>query len=72
MNEQTSARLIGANAASIIQNLKPVLVDQKFTRMNPNVEEFSYVLRVVALTHLYMELNLPMAAALRSAKADLL
>jgi hypothetical protein len=72
MNEQISARPIGANAASIIQNLKPVRVDQGFTKMSTNIEQFSYVLKLVALTHLYMELSLPLPAALRAAEADLL
>jgi hypothetical protein len=72
MNDQISARLMGVNTVSIIQNLKPVLIDQGFARMNANIEQFSYVLKVVALTHLYMELSLPLAAALRAAEADLL
>jgi hypothetical protein len=72
INEQISARPIRANAASIIQNLKPMLIDQEFTRMSTNIEQFSYVLKLVALTHLYMELSLPLPAALRAAEADLL
>jgi hypothetical protein len=37
-----------------------------------NIEQFSDVLELVALTHLYMEMSLPLPAALRAAKADLL
>ena|SRR5258707_14940174 len=71
MNEQISAWPIGANAGSIIQNLKPVITDQEFTKMSTNIEQFSYVSKLVALTQLYMELSLPVAAALRAAEADL-
>jgi hypothetical protein len=71
MKKQISAWPIGANAASIIQNLKPVLIDQEFTKMRTNIEQFSYVSKLVALTHLYMELSLPVPAALQAAEADL-
>jgi hypothetical protein len=69
MNEQISAWPIGANAASIIQNLKPILINQEFTKTK--IEQFSYVSKLVALTHLYVELSLPLPAALRAAEADL-
>jgi hypothetical protein len=72
MNEQISARPIRASAASIIQNLKPMLIDQDFTKMSTTTEQFSYVLELVALIHVYMELGLPLPAALRAAEADLL
>jgi len=72
MNQPISARPIGANSAAIIQNLKPVVISQEFTRMNTNVEEFSYILKVVALAHLYMELSLQLPGAFRAAEADLL
>jgi hypothetical protein len=36
-----------------------------------NIEQFSYVAKLVALTHLYVELSLPLPAALRAAEADL-
>jgi hypothetical protein len=72
MNEQISARPIRASAVSIIQNLKPMLIDQEFTKMSTTTEQFSYVLELVALIHVYMELSLPLPAALRAAEADLL
>jgi hypothetical protein len=72
MNEQISTLMIGANTASIVKNLKPVLIGRKFAAMNTKIEDFSYILKVVALTHLYMELSLPLPAALRAAEADLL
>jgi hypothetical protein len=53
MNEQISTLMIGANTASIVQNSKPVLIGRRFAGMNRNIEDFSYVLKVVALTHLY-------------------
>jgi hypothetical protein len=71
MNEQTSAWPMSANAASIIQNLKPILTNREFTKMSTNIEQFSYVSKRVALTHLYAELSLPLAPALRAAEADL-
>jgi hypothetical protein len=71
MNEQTSAWPMSANAASIIQNLKPILTNREFTKINTNIEQFSYVSKRVALTHLYVELSLPLPAALRAAEADL-
>jgi hypothetical protein len=39
--------------------------------MRTNIEQFSDVLKLVTLTHLYMELCLPVPAALRAAAADL-
>src|SRR5712671_6582408 len=71
MNEQISAWPISANAASVIQNLKPILTNEEFTKMSTNIEQFSYVSKRVALTHLYVELSLPLPAALRAAEADL-
>ena len=71
MNEQISAWPISANAASIIQNLKPILINQEFTKMSTNMEQFSYVSKLVALTDLYMQLRVPLVAALRAAEADL-
>ena len=39
--------------------------------MSTNIEQFSYLSKRVALTHLYVELGLPLPAALRAAEADL-
>jgi len=39
--------------------------------MSTNMEQFSYVSKLVALAHLYVELSLPLPAALRAAEADL-
>ena len=69
--EQISAWPLGANAASFIQNLKPILINQEFTKMSTNIEQFSYAAKLVTLTHLYVELSLPLPAALRAAEADL-
>jgi hypothetical protein len=71
MNEQISAWPISANAASTIQNLRPIFINREFTKMSTNIEQFSYVSKRVALTHLYVELSLPLPAALRAAEADL-
>ena len=71
MNEQISARPISPNAVSIIENIKPILTNKELTKMSTNIEQFSYVSKRVALTHLYVELGLPLPAALRAAEADL-
>ena len=71
MNEEISAWPISTNAALIIQNLKPLLINQEFTKTSTNIEQFSYVSKLVALTPLYVELTLPLPAALRAAEADL-
>ena len=71
MNEQISTWPISANAATTVQNLRPILTNQEFTKMSTNIEQFSYVSKLVALTQLYMELSLPAPAALRAAEADL-
>jgi hypothetical protein len=39
--------------------------------MDIKIEQFSYAGRVAALTHQYLELGLPLDAALRAAEADL-
>ena len=39
--------------------------------MNTNIEQFSYLSKLFALTHLYVELRLPLLAARRAAEADL-
>jgi hypothetical protein len=72
MNEQISGRPIGANPPFIVEHLKPVLIEQEFTKMSTKIEQFSYALKIVALTQLYMELSLPLPAAIRAAEADLL
>ena len=48
-----------------------VLWNQEFTKTSTNIEQFSYVSKLVALTDLYMQLRVPLVAALRAAEADL-
>ena len=71
MNEYISARQIRANAASIIRHLKPILTHEEFTKMSTNIVQFSVLSKLVALSHLYVELGLTLPAALRAAEADL-
>src|ERR1700682_5185860 len=71
MNQEISAWPISTNAALIIQNLKPLLINQEFTKTSTNIEQFSYVSKLVALTDLYMQLRGPLVAALPAAEADL-
>jgi hypothetical protein len=46
-------------------------MNQEFTKTSTNIEEFSYVAKLLALARLYVELSLPLSAALRAAEADL-
>ena len=62
---------INANAASSIQNPKPLTVNQESIKMATKIEQFSYADKVAALTHQYVELGLPLNSALRAAEADL-
>jgi hypothetical protein len=70
-NKQISAWPISPNTLSNIQNSRPILYNQEFIRMNIKSGQFSYVAKLVALTHLYVELSLALPAALRAAEADL-
>jgi hypothetical protein len=72
MNTQFSAWPLSANAASSIRNPKPLLVNQESIKMATKIEQFSYADSVLALTHQYLELGLPLNFALRAAEADLL
>jgi hypothetical protein len=47
-------------------------MNQEFTETSINIERFSYVAKLLALARLYVELSLPLSAALRAAEADLL
>jgi hypothetical protein len=71
MNQQIPAWPIGAHAASIIQNLKPITCQPGVYKMRTNIEPFSDLSKLVALTHLYVELRLPLLAARRATEADL-
>jgi hypothetical protein len=51
--------------------LKPMLFNQEFTKMSTNIVQFSVLSKLVALSHLYVELGLTLPAALRAAEADL-
>jgi hypothetical protein len=64
------AQANGANA-SMIQNLKPMLFNQKSAKMSINTVQFPVLSKLVALIHLYVELGLPLPAALQAAEADL-
>jgi hypothetical protein len=46
-------------------------MSREFAKISTNIEQFSYVAKLVALTLLYVELSLPLAAARRAAEADL-
>jgi len=44
---------------------------KKFSKMSIDIEQFSCVSKLVALIDLYLDLSLPLPAALRAAEADL-
>jgi hypothetical protein len=56
---------------SFIDVIRPILMSREFAKISTNIEQFSYVAKLVALTLLYVELSLPLAAARRAAEADL-
>ena len=70
MNKQISTRPLSASA-SFIQNPKPLLVHPESIKTASKIEQFSDADRVAALTYYYLELGLPLDAALRAAEADL-
>jgi hypothetical protein len=70
-NEQISVWALNASATSFIQNAKRSLINRESTKMSTNIERSSYVAKILALTHLYVELSLTLPAALRAAEADL-
>ena len=49
----------------------PLLTDYHFMKMSTDIDQFSYVEKLTTLTHLYLELRLPLHDALRAAEADL-
>jgi hypothetical protein len=72
MNTQVSPQSFIARTAPFIQIPKPLLVYQESIPMPDNVEQFSLADFVLALTYQYLELGLPLDAALQAAAADLL
>jgi hypothetical protein len=70
MNKQISTRPLSASA-SFIQNPKPLLVNPESIKTAGKIEQLPDADRVAALTYRYLELCLPLDAALRAAEADL-
>jgi hypothetical protein len=70
MNKQISAWPL-RGFASFIQNPKPLLVNPKSIKTTSKIGQLPDTDRVTALTYHYLELGLPLDAALRAAKADL-
>ena len=71
MDYQLSVWPLSADAASFIQNLKPLLIKEEPIKMSTNIRQFSNAEKIAALTHRYLELKLPLQAALGAAEADL-
>jgi hypothetical protein len=70
MNKQISTWPLSASAY-FIQNRKALLVNQESIKTASKIDQFSDADRVAALTSHYLELGLPLVAALRAAEADL-
>jgi hypothetical protein len=70
MNKQISIRPLSA-FASFIPSPKPLLVNPESIRTAIKIEQFPDAARGAALTYHYLELCLPLDAALRAAEADL-
>jgi hypothetical protein len=51
--------------------LMPLLTNYHFMKMSTDIDQFSHVEKLATLTHLYLELRLPLQDALRAAEADL-
>ena len=49
----------------------PRLTNYDSMEMSNNIDQFWYVEKLTTLTHLYLELRLPLHDALRAAEADL-
>jgi hypothetical protein len=70
MNGQISAWSLNAQAPSYIQNRELFSINQG-SKASAKIEVSSYIERLVILSLQYLELNLPLTAALRAAEADL-
>ena len=71
MNEQIAGPSINPSAGSFIQDLMRLLSNHHSMKMSTNIDQSSYVEKLATLTHLYLELRLPLQDALRAAEADL-
>ena len=71
MNEQIAGPSINPSAGSFIQDLMRLLSNHHFMKMSANIGQCFYVEKLATLTHLYLELRLPLQDALQAAEADL-
>ena len=62
---------VDPSAGSFLQDPMPLLTNYDSMEMSNNIDQFWYVEKLTTLTQLYLELKLPLAGALRAAKADL-
>ena len=69
MNEQIAARQSIQEPAR--SSRMPLLTNYDSMEMSNNIDQFWYVEKLTTLTHLYLELRLPLHDALRAAEADL-
>ena len=71
MNEQIMSPSANPSAGSFLQDPMSLLTNYDSMKMSNNIDQFSLVEKLTALTQLYLELRLPLHDALRAAEADL-
>src|SRR6266478_7132982 len=60
---------VNPSAGSFLQDPMPLLTNYDPMKMSNNIDQFWYVEKLTTLTHLYLELRLPLHDALRAAEA---
>jgi hypothetical protein len=71
VNQQISARSLDPGIGSFIQDLTPLLTKQETQKTKAAIDHLPYIEKLATLTLQYLELSLPLPAALRAADADL-
>jgi hypothetical protein len=71
VTEQIPAPALDLCTDSFIQGQPPTLTDQEPAKMKTVIERLTYLEKLAMLTLQYLELSLPLPAALRAAEADL-
>jgi hypothetical protein len=70
-NEQISALLPNLCADSFSQDLTPLLASEQPAKIRTATDRLTCIEKLATLTLQYLELSLPLPAALRAAEADL-
>ena len=69
--EQIPAPSLDLCVDSLIQDQTPILTAQEPAKMKTATERLTYIEKLATLALQYLELSLPLPAALRAAEADL-